>query len=64
MKNYAPMIRRARYKKELSLQDLANITGLSKPHLYELENGKSQNPTGRTIELVSKALDLQPADWF
>jgi len=44
-------IKTFRVRNNLSLQDLAERVGASKAHIWELETGRSRNPT---IELVTK----------
>lgn len=43
-----------RRKKDQSLQDVASSVGASKGHIWELETGKSQNPS---IELLRRLAD-------
>jgi len=44
-----------------SLQDLANHTGLSKTHIFDIERGASTNPSLSTIEILASALNVSPA---
>jgi transcriptional regulator with XRE-family HTH domain len=44
-------LRQLRMGKKESLQALADAIGVSKPHLWELESGRSQNPS---LELLQK----------
>lgn len=44
-------LKELRLKKKLSLQELADAVGVSKAHVWELETGKSKNPS---VELLSK----------
>jgi transcriptional regulator with XRE-family HTH domain len=44
-------IKELRLKKGVSLQSVADAVGASKPHIWELERGASQNPS---LELVRK----------
>ena len=46
-----PRLKELRLKKRESLQELADAVGASKAHIWELEIGKSRNPS---IELVTK----------
>jgi len=64
MADVAPMLKKARERRKYSLQDVANLTGLSKAHVWDLENGHSDNPTFLTIVVLSKALGIKPASWF
>lgn len=47
----AQRLKELRLKKKDSLQDVADAVGASKAHVWELETGKSKNPS---IELVTK----------
>ena len=47
----AQRLKELRLKKKNSLQDVADAVGASKAHVWELETGKSKNPS---IELVTK----------
>lgn len=50
----APILKELRLKKRESLQDLADAVKASKAHIWELETGKSHNPS---MELVRKLAD-------
>ena len=47
----AQRLKELRLKKKDSLQDVADAVGASKAHVWELETGKSKNPS---MELVTK----------
>ena len=47
----AQRLKELRLKKGDSLQGLADAVGVSKAHVWELETGKSKNPS---IELLTK----------
>lgn len=47
---------RARLK--LSLQAVADRAGITKSHMWEIEAGRSINPTIRTVHGLSKALGI------
>jgi transcriptional regulator with XRE-family HTH domain len=47
-------IAQLRVKNNLSLQDVATKTGISKAHVWEMEKGKSGNPS---LELLTKLAD-------
>lgn len=47
-------IKQLRTKKKESLQKVADGVGVSKPHIWELEQGKSSNPS---IGLIQKLSD-------
>jgi transcriptional regulator with XRE-family HTH domain len=50
-------LQRARAAKNLSLQELAGLTGLEKQSLHRYENGKV-NPTVRTLLKIAIGLDV------
>jgi len=50
----APRLKELRLKKGESLQDVADAVKASKAHVWELETGKSSNPS---MELVRKLAD-------
>jgi len=50
----AARIRELRLRKGQSLQDVADSIGVSKTHIWELEKGRSQNPT---VDLLAKLAD-------
>lgn len=52
-----------RSKAGLSDRDLAELSGVSKTQINQIEDGKA-NPTLRTICILSLALDVAPADLF
>ena len=47
----AERLRVLRADKKVSLQVVADAVGISKPHVWELEKGKTQNPS---LELLMK----------
>lgn len=49
--SFALRLKAARDKSKMSLQALADAVGASKAHIWELEIGKSKNPS---LELVTK----------
>lgn len=52
-----------RLNKKLSLEDLADISGVSKSTLQRIEKGKT-SPTMLTMEKLAKALDMKINDLF
>lgn len=50
----ATKIKKLRLSKNESLQDLASAIGISKTHLWELEQNRSKNPS---INLIEKLAD-------
>lgn len=57
------LLKRIREEKEVSLNDLARLTGLSPQYLSKIENGKS-NPTLKTIGDICEGLRIQPGEWI
>ncbi len=47
-----------REERDLSLQDVADRAGLSKSHVWELEQGRSRNPTVDTAVRLSRAFGV------
>ncbi|MGH1462888.1 MAG: helix-turn-helix domain-containing protein [Neptuniibacter sp.] len=50
----AVRLRELRADKEASLQTVADAIGVSKPHVWELEKGKTKNPS---LDLLKKLAD-------
>ena len=50
----AKKLARLREEADQSLQDVANAVGVSRAHLWEVETGKSKNPS---LDLVRKLAD-------
>lgn len=53
----------ARVSKNLTLQQLAALTGISKTTLNTIENGKT-SPTLRQLEAIAKALEMKISDLY
>jgi transcriptional regulator with XRE-family HTH domain len=51
-------IRLLRTEKKISIRKMADITGLSKSTLSDIENNKSKKPTIDTIGRIAKALEV------
>ncbi len=54
-------IAQARKDRRMSLEDVAVASGFTKSHVWELERGKSRNPTVRAVWSLSSALGVSPA---
>ncbi len=52
------MIVDERARLNLSLQEVADRAGITKSHMWELEAGRSVNPTVRTVHGLAKALGI------
>jgi len=57
-------IKELRIKNNLSLRDLAVLTGMSYSYLNLLEEGKRCNPSYKTIEKIATALKVDPSIFF
>lgn len=53
----------ATYRKarKMSLQAVGDAAGFAKAHVWELENGRSRNPTVRAVWAFARALGVSPA---
>ena len=56
------MIRQQRQLHELSLRQLARLTGISNPYLSQIERGR-RDPSTAVVEAIADALDLT-TDWL
>jgi transcriptional regulator with XRE-family HTH domain len=53
---FSELIKQKRYLSEMTLQAVANETGMSKAHIWELETGRSCNPSLKTAKLLANCL--------
>jgi transcriptional regulator with XRE-family HTH domain len=58
------LLRERRTVLRLSLQQVADRAGTTKPHLWEMETGRSANPAVTTLVGLASALGLQPDALF
>ncbi len=58
---FSEMVRKARKRSGVSLQDLSDITGISKTHLHMIERGTTENPSAYIVWKLCKVLWLDPA---
>lgn len=56
--NFGARLRTFRMKKKLSLQELADAIGASKAHVWDLEQGKTKNPSLALLTSLSRALGV------
>jgi transcriptional regulator with XRE-family HTH domain len=56
----ADLLKKARADKCFSLQEAADMLGISKAHLHEMEQGKTTNPTLRVIAALVIIYGLRP----
>ena len=54
----AERIKRIRKAKGITQEELADLAGLNKTHMYRLEGGK-QSMTLRTLKIIADALDVR-----
>lgn len=54
-------IKLLRELRDMTLQEVADASGLTKSHVWELEKGKSINPTVNAVWGLSEALCVSPA---
>jgi transcriptional regulator with XRE-family HTH domain len=57
---FSETIKTTRIRRGLSLQNAADAAGLTKAHVWDLETGRSHNPTIKTIFAVACALRINP----
>jgi transcriptional regulator with XRE-family HTH domain len=60
MSNLGAIILRVRTERGMSLQDVADEARLTKAHIWELEKGRSRNPTVETLLGIAAALEYSP----
>ncbi len=58
METIGQRIRKYRMAKNFSLQQLADAVGGSKAHVWDLETGKTKNPSLGLLTELSRALDV------
>lgn len=51
----------ARRARKMSLDEVASAAGMSKSHIWEMEKGRSTNPTVKAVWAISGALCVSPA---
>ena len=61
MEGFQQRIRDCRKARNMSLDDVAAASGFTKSHVWELERGKSRNPTVRAVWSLSAALGVTPS---
>lgn len=57
------MVKEVRAKKNISVRRLAEISGISKTYINEVENGQ-KNPTIEVLCTLAKALEVPVSDLF
>lgn len=56
-------IREVREKKSISIRQLAELSGVSKSHISDIENGR-RIPTVYILCVLAVAMNVQPAELF
>lgn len=60
MASFQRRITDTRAARKMTLQDVADASGFTKSHVWELERGSSRNPTVRTVWSLASALGVRP----
>ena len=61
MSQLGKAIKRQREERSMSLQDVAEEAGLTKAHVWELEQGNSRNPRVKSLLGLAVALNMDPS---
>lgn len=61
MEKFQQRIASTREARRMTLQELADASGFTKSHVWELERGSSRNPTVRAVWSLAEALGVSPA---
>ena len=64
MDTLGELIHRRRKERRMPLQEVADLAGISKAHVWELERGRTCNPSIGTLVALGRALDLRPVELF
>jgi|SRR5690349_16446386 len=59
---FGSRIKELRKVRRMSLQEVGDAAGFTKSHVWELETGRSVNPTVRAIWSLARALGTTPGD--
>ena len=60
MSTFGQVIATVRSRKGMSLQVVADAAGITKTHVWQIEQGKTANPSMATICGLAKALSISP----
>lgn len=63
-KNLGQKIKIGRIKKDVTIIELSNISGMTESYLSNIENGKINSPSLRSYLKICYALNMNPADFF
>ncbi|HNP63704.1 MAG TPA: helix-turn-helix transcriptional regulator [Woeseiaceae bacterium] len=62
--SFAARLKEKRMRAGESLQELADALGMSKAHMWDLETGKSKNPSAEVLKKLSDHFKVSVAWWF
>ena len=54
----AERLKRIRTARDMSVADLATVSGLSKPYIWQIEDGKRKTPSGEKLLKLASALGI------
>lgn len=57
-------LRTARRLKDITQEQLADLAGVDKTTISDIERGKNRNPSWETVARIAKALDVEPHEIF
>jgi len=57
-------LKRLREEAGLSKRELARRSGIDRLHIYQIEIGKVQSPTIKTVAALANGLDISPIEFF
>lgn len=57
-----PTLREWRYRKAMSIVDLAKKAGVSNKTISDIENGRTAQPSFRTVRRICEALEIEPVE--
>jgi len=60
----AKRIKQLCMERQISINDMANISGITSSTVYSMLNGKSKNPGIVTIKKICDGLDITIVDFF
>lgn len=59
---FSGRIKALRIARDMTLQDVAEAAGLTKSHIWEIEQGRSVNPTVNAVWGIARALSVSPGE--
>jgi transcriptional regulator with XRE-family HTH domain len=58
---FSKRMRKLREARDMTLQEVADASGITKSHVWEMEQGRSVNPSVNAIWGLARALAVSPA---